>query len=194
MSKKLPALVLGGLGLLLAGEARALPIDLSLAVTSQTANVIEVAVEIEGLVDAALPSLKGYDLTITFPAGLLAFDSVVSFSSLLTPPGSEGSIPGAGTVEISQLSSKTVATLTTQPDAFTLAVLRFTVIGAGTAALGFDLLASGTSLLGVNPGLVDLLPSLGTATGTSVEVPEPALLGLFALGLAASARTLRRRA
>ena len=193
MSKKLRMLPLGALGLLLASEARAISIDLSLVVTSQTPTAVEIAVEIAGLVDAALPSLKGYDLTITFDSALLGFDSVVSFSSLLTPPGSQGSVAGAGTVEISQLSSKTVATLTAQPDAFTLATLRFTPIGAGTAALGFDLLVPGTSLLGVNPGLSDLLASLGSATGTSVTVPEPALLALLAVGLARTLRKLHRR-
>jgi hypothetical protein len=190
------AVWVAGFGLFLgATETRALPIDLSLVVASQTPTAIEVEVRIAGLVDSALPSLRGYDLTITFPAALLDFDDVVGFSSLLTPPGSSGSIEGTGTVEIAQLSSHTVATLTTQPDSFVLATLRFVPIGVGTANLGFDLEAVGTSLTGVDvdEGLVDLLPSLGTVTGTSVEVPEPALLVLITGGLAATARTLRRR-
>jgi hypothetical protein len=183
----------GGLGLLLATEAQAITIDLSLEVTSQTPTAVEVAVKIQGLVDSALPSLKGYDLTITFDSGLLDFDTVVSFSSLLTPPGSQGSIEGTGNVEISQVSSKSVMTLTLQPDSFTLATLRFLPIGVGTATLGFDLTPSATSLLGVDPELVELLPSLGEATGTSVVVPEPALLALLVVGLAATLRKLPRR-
>ena len=196
MSKRwIRAAFVGGLGLLLAAtETEALPIDLSLAVTSQTPTAIEIEVRIEGLVDSALPSLKGYDLTVTFDSGLLDFDSVVSFTSLLTPPGSSGSTEGTGTVEIAQLSSHSVATLTAQPDSFVLATLRFLPIGVGTANLGFNLGAAGTELIGVDSdGLVDLLPSLGDVTGTSVEVPEPALLALLAGGLAATARTLRRR-
>lgn len=190
------AAFVGGLGFLVrATGAQALPIDLSLVVASQTPTAIEISVEIEGLVGSALPSLKGYDLTITFDAGLLDFDTVVSFTGLLTPPGSSGSSEGSGTVEIAQLSSNDVATLTAQPDGFTLATLRFTPIGVGTATLGFDLEAVGTELIGVNPGLVDLLAPqfFGSATGTNVEVPEPALPALFAAGLVASARKLRRR-
>ena len=193
MPKKLWTVCVGGLGLLLATEAQAITIDLSLEVTSQTPTAVEVAVKIQGLVDSALPSLKGYDLTITFDSGLLDFDTVVSFSSLLTPPGSQGSIEGTGNVEISQLSSNSVATLTLQPDSFTLATLRFLPIGVGTATLGFDLTPLATSLLGVDPELVELLPSLGEATGTSVVVPEPALLALLVVGLAATLRKLPRR-
>ena len=194
MPKKLWTVCVGGLGLLLATEAQAITIDLSLEVTSQTPTAVEVAVKIEGLVDSALPSLKGYDLTITFDSGLLSFDSVVSFSSLLTPPGSPpGFVEGTGNVEISQLSSNIVATLTLQPDSFTLATLRFLPIGVGTAALGFDLAALGTEILGVEPGLINLVPSLGEATGTSVVVPEPALLALLVVGLAATLRKLPRR-
>ncbi len=205
MSKRwIRVALVGGFGLLLrATESQALPIDLSLVVTSQTPTAIEVAVEIEGLVAAQLPSLLGYDLTVTFNPALLDFDTVVTFSSLLTPPGSSGSTEGSGSVEFSQLSSNSVATLTTQPDGFTLATLRFIPVGVGTALLGFDLGAVGTSLLGVKPGavdpvdpvdLVDLLPSLGSVTGTSVEVPEPALLALLGAGLAAAtAGTLHRR-
>ncbi len=200
MSKRfLRAASLGGLVLAVsAGSAQALPITLSLVVTTsqpvEVGETVDVEVNVAGLVDGALPSLSGYNLTISFDASILDFTGLTLTSVMGTPPSTAvagGPTEGAGTVQFSLVSLLT--NLVPQPDAFTLATLHFDAyaLGDGSADLTFTGLGTG-SLSG--QGGASLFPSLTLPpTGASVTVilPEPALLGLVALGLAAT--RLRRR-
>jgi hypothetical protein len=187
------------LALTLSAEAaRALPISLSLVVTtSQPVPVggsVDVEVQIAGLVAGALPSLRAYDLTISFDETVLDFASIV-FTSVLGTPGvlslTSGPTEGTGTVQFSQVSL--LSNLIPQPDAFTLATLSFDALAEGDGDLDFTGLGS-ASLSDQSGGSLSVSPFLGSVTGASVIVPEPTLLGLVAAaGLAASVRKLRRR-
>jgi hypothetical protein len=197
VNTKLLGAALGcGLALTLSVEsARALPISLSLVVTTSqpvpVGNSVDVEVQIAGLVGGALPSLGAYDLTIGFDETVLDFTGIV-FTSVLGTPGvfslTSGPTEGTGTVQFSQVSL--LINLTSQADAFTLATLSFLALGEGDGDLDFTGLGT-TSLSDEGGG--SLFPDLGSATGASVIVPEPALLGLLAAGFAASLRKLRRR-
>ena len=191
-TKFLRAALLCGLSLCFsAGSAQALSITLSLVVTTaepvEVGETVDVEVQIAGLVGGALPSLRAYNLTIGFDETILDFTSI-SFSSVLTPGSTGGPTEGTGTVQFSQIT--TASNLTPQDDAFTLATLTFTALDLGDSDL--DFLSLGTASLANQSG-VSLYPDLVSATGDDVTVPEPGLLGLFALGLAATARRLRRR-
>ena len=179
-----------GLALTLSVEARALPISLSLVVTTSqpvpVGNSVNVEVQIAGLVGGALPSLRGYNLTISFDETVLDFTSIV-YTSVLAPSLTSGPSEGTGTVQFSQVSL--LSDLTSQADAFTLATLSFLAVGAGDGDLDFTGLGT-TSLSDESGG--SLFPG-SSATGASVIGPEPALLGLLAAGFAASVRKLRRR-
>jgi hypothetical protein len=185
-----------GLALTLSVEARALPISLSLVVTTSqpvpVGNSVSVEVQIAGLVGGALPSLRAYDLTLSFDETVLDFTSIVFTSVLGIHPITvlnSGPTEGTGTVQFAQVSLLT--NLTSQADAFTLAALSFLAVGEGDGDLDFTGLGT-TSLSDENGG--SLFPDLGSATGASVTVvPEPALLGLLAAGFAACARRVYRR-
>ena len=192
-TKFLRAALLCGLSLCFsAGSAQALSITLSLVVTTaepvEVGETVDVEVQIAGLDGGALPSLQSYNLTIGFDETILDFTSI-SYSTELTPGFTGGPTEGTGTVQFTQITTETDLTL--QPDAFTLATLTFTALDVGDSALGF--LSLGNASLAAQSGGGSLFPSLASATGATVTVPEPALLGLFALGLAATARRLRRR-
>lgn len=191
-TKCLRAALWCGLALSLsAGSAQALSITLSLVVTTaepvEVGETVDVEVQIAGLAAGALPSLRSYDLTIGFDDEILDFTGI-SYSSELTPGSTSGPTEGAGTVQFKQISF--TLDLTSQPDGFTLATLTFTALAVGDSDL--DFLGLGTTSLASQSG-GSLFPDLVSATGDTVTVPEPALLGLLALGLAATARTLRRR-
>jgi hypothetical protein len=187
-------LPLCGLALVLsAGSAQALSITLALAVTTpepvEVGESFDVEVQIAGLVDEALPSLRAYNLTIGFDGTKIDFTGV-SFSSLLVPGFTGGPTETATSVQFSQIT--TISDLTSQPDAFTLATLTFTALQAGDWALGFLSLGSGSLS---NQAGASLFPDLTSATGdtVSVVVPEPGVLALLGLGLAAAARRIHRR-
>jgi MYXO-CTERM domain-containing protein len=183
--------LLCGLALLLsAGSAQALSITLALVVTTpepvEVGESFDVEVQIAGLAAGALPSLRSYNLTISFPVGKIDFTGV-GFSSQLTPGFTSGPTEGAGTVQFSQIT--TTSDLTPQPDAFTLATLTFTALEVGDWGLGFAPLVTGSL---ANQSGATLTPDVTSLTGDTVTVPGPGLLGLLALGLAASARRIRR--
>jgi hypothetical protein len=184
-----------GLALTLSVEARALPVSLSLVVTTSqpvpVGNSLNVEVQIAGLVAGALPSLRAYDLTLSFDEAVLDFTSIVFTSVLGIHPITvlnSGPTEGTGTVQFAQVSLLT--NLTSQADAFTLATLSFLAVGEGDGDLDFTGL--GTASLSDEVG-GSLFPG-SSATGASVTVvPEPALLGLLAAGFAACARRVYRR-
>jgi MYXO-CTERM domain-containing protein len=174
-----------------AGSAQALSITLALVVTTaepvEVGESFDVDVQIAGLGADALPSLRSYNLTIGFDGTKIDFTGLVH-SSELTPGLTGGPTEGVGTVQFTQISTET--DLTFQPDGFTLATLTFTALVAGDWNLNFQPLVAGSL---ANQSGASLTPDVTSLTGDTVTVPEPGLLGLLALGLAAGARQLRRR-
>ena len=186
--------LLCGLALLLsAGSAQALSITLALVVTTaepvEVGESFDVEVQIAGLADGALPSLRAYNLTIGFDGTKIDFTGLIH-SSELAPGLTGGPTEGVGTVQFTQISTET--DLTSQPDGFTLATLTFTALVAGDWDLDFLPLVAG-SLSNQSGG--SLTADVASITGdtVSVVVPEPGVLGLLALGFAAGSRQLRRK-
>lgn len=159
-------------------------------------NSFTVAIEVSGLTDSAAPSLGVYDINLSFNSALVSLDAVTFGSGLdvLALGSIQSSTPGAGTVNLFELSLDSVSDLNDlQLDTFVLATLNFSAVGLGANA--FDLVinafgdAEGNSLAaGVVGGSVEI-----TDGGTPPSVPEPASLALVMAGVSAAAIAKRRR-
>ncbi len=159
---------------------------LSLTLTPASASVAPSAtvfldVVIAGLGDGVPPSLKLFDLDITFDSGVISFVGA-SFGLELGDPGlSEATTSASATsgvldlVEVSFLSPGTLDL--GQSPGFTLATLEFLALSPGTTALSFTQTDLGDSVAA--PLTVD------SALGSSVVVvPQPTSAVLLAAGFA----------
>lgn len=169
----------------LAADAASISVSPSAASLS-LGDTLDVAI----LVDGGGSAVGGFDLDLEYDAAILQFDSVTFGGGLdLGVLGSLRSSDGtlAGTVSAFEVSFEDPNDLSAaQPPTFALLTVRFVAVGAGTSAL--DVLAgpSGTALSDAFGGV------LATSfSGSSVAVPEPALMALLAVAGLRFARRVR---
>lgn len=143
---------------------------------------------ISGLGDGTAPSLSTFDLNISFDTALLAFSGVtfgdpnlgdqldlLGFGSITSVNDSI-----AGTVNLFELSLDDPSDLDDlQAGSFTLAVLSFNALSAGTTVLDISVIDLGDAL----GGLLVVDTQSGSVMVSSRPVPEPSSLLLICIGL-----------
>jgi Tol biopolymer transport system component len=162
------------------GRASALSIGLQPA--SFGAGSIGLALTVQGLVAGAAPTLRSYDVRVSFDPALVSLAGATFGAELGAPPDDAlvEAIAGASFVDLAAVSLLPAATLLAfQPDAFVLATLHFSIHGTGLAAFSIpEAQLGGLGGVAMTPDAVD---------GLTLFVPEPgtaALLGVGALLLA----------
>lgn len=153
---------------------------------------VSIDIKISGLGSGT--ALGTFDFNVAFDPALLAYSSF-SYGSQLNLFGLgdiQSVTPGAGTVNVFELSLESVSDLNTlQAPAFLLATLTFDTLSGGTSPLTLAINALGDA--SGNSIAADL--SHGSVTITS-SVPEPATYALMlaGLGLFGALRKARARA
>lgn len=175
-----------GTALCLLAPLPASAITIELSPSSQTVNIgssTSVDLVISGLGDGVAPSLGTFDLDVGFDPSILGFSGATFGDQLdLFGLGSiQDVIPGVGTVNLFELSFDLADDLNVlQQQAFVLATLSFDALASGSSALSISVNALGDAngdALQANlvAGVVDVQ--------RANQVPEPASLTLFGLGL-----------
>jgi hypothetical protein len=180
-------------GLLSSMNAQA-SISLGFTSVTQTANRLDIGLQVSGLGDATAPALSTYDLDIHFDPSLLSYSGITFGDPLLGNQldvfnlGSNSSaaeLTSIGIVNVFELSLDVPADLNPwQTDTFIL------------ATLSFDMLNHGSSALSINVNVFDdadavaLSPAVQSAT--IATVPLPSAVWLFLVGLGISGRGWRR--
>ncbi len=162
-------------------------VSISLTPASQTVNVgdaFTLTLEAGALASAAVGA---FDVDVSYDATRVTLVDV-TFSSALGDVGlgeqATDVVTGTGSVSLGSVSLLDPITLAAlQGDPVALVSLTFEAIASGAAAFGID-----------TAQLTDAFAaalSIGSQTGATVDVPEPALAWLLALG--AGALAVRRR-
>ncbi len=173
-------------GLLLSMNAQS-SISLGFTSATQTANRLEIGLQVSGLGAATTPALSAYDLDIHFDTSLLNYTGITFGDPLLGNQldvfnlGSNSTaaeLTSIGIVNLFELSLDTPADLNAwQADTFILATLRF------------DILNHGSSALTLNVNVFDdadamaLSPAVQSGTITTVPLPSAVWLWLAGLGI-----------
>lgn len=136
--------------------------------------------------------LSTYDITIGFDPDILQFFSATFGTELGF--GTNGATPGAGTVELSEISFESDNDLNvSQADDFMIASLVFNTVASGTSPLSFGaVMLGGATIFDDQTGEpIEVSPMYAQTTGGSVivnspqtGVPEPGTLILLLTGLA----------
>jgi len=168
-------------------------ISLGFTSVTQTAQRLEIGLQVSGLGSATAPALSTYDLDIHFDPSLLSYSGITFGDPLLGNQldvfnlGSNtitAELTGIGIVNVFELSLDAPADLNPwQTDTFIL------------ATLSFDMLNHGSSALSINVNVFDdadavaLSPAVQSAT--IATVPLPSAVWLFLVGLGLSGRGWR---
>lgn len=158
--------------------------------TVAPSGTVDLTLRVSGLSTGAAPSLGLFDLNVNFDPAMLGFQSVAFGDPSLGNPldAGAGSMEGtggnplAGILNLYSLSLDQASALDAyQADAFTLATLRFQVLGAGETLLSLS-----DVLLGDAVG-AELASSIGAAArvGVAQSVPDGGMPSTGALVLAA---------
>ncbi len=166
--------------------------------SSQTVSVgssLGVDLTISGLGNFAPDSLGAFDVDVLFDNSILGFTGAIYGDPVLGDQldlFSLGSFtgtthtPGAGAVNLFQLSFDTVSDLDTmQADSFTLATLTFDALAIGSSSLNFGSITLSDAIGGAL--------TANTAPGQVNVVPIPAAIWLFGTALLALVGLSRRR-
>ncbi|MDX8128280.1 cohesin domain-containing protein [Methylomonas sp. OY6] len=166
-----------GIALFVAGGVADAAIDLHFTPRSQTADAIEIGLNISGLGDDALGT---YDFNIQFDPTRLAFAGVVFGDPVLGDEldvfdlggnSTAADVLGPGVLNLFESSLDNAADLQAlQADSFTLAIIRFEVLSGGSSQLGLlingladaggDGLSANTAPLTINPVAAVPLPGM----------------------------------
>ena len=178
-------------GWLAAASAEATTIELVPLNSPQlVGGSFDVEIQLSGLGAGAAPSVKSFDLDVTFDPSVVSFLSI-TFATELGDPDTEtiygGSLAGVGVVDLFQVSLLAPLVLDgLQGSTVLLATLHFSADVFGTSDLDFS-----QTLVGDGAG-APLAPS---PVSSSLEViPEPSTALLVACGLLAIAGRRRPRA
>jgi hypothetical protein len=173
-------------GLLLSMNAQA-SISLGFTSATQTANRLDIGLQVSGLGDATAPALSTYDLDIHFDPSLLSYSGITFGDSLLGNQldvfnlGSNtiaAELTGIGILNVFELSLDTPADLNAwQADTFILATLRFDILNYGTSALTLNVNVFDDA------NAMALSPAVQSATITTVPLPSAVWLFLVGFGL-----------
>jgi Tol biopolymer transport system component len=148
-----------------------------------------VDVTIAGLAAPGPPSLRSFDLDVTFAAALVSFDGLDFGPHLGSPPTTAiaGFSYGGGLVDLFEVSLLSTPTLETgQPASFVLATLHFTALAEGVASFGLSQLDLADAVG------APIVPSSVNGGDVPIVVPEPGSAALLLLGGVLLA-SLRRR-
>lgn len=188
MKKSILAILLASMVLLGVSPAFAISIGFNPVNSTVTlGSPVDVALTISGLEDSASPSLGIFDLDLSFDPTILSL-SGVSFGDPVLGDQLDlfglGSItattPGSGSVNLFELSFDLPDDLNMlQAGDFTLAMLTFNTLSAGTSSLTLSVNALGDAF---GDPLVATLNNGSIAVVNTV--PEPGTLLLLASGLA----------
>ncbi len=173
-------------GLLLSMNAQA-SISLGFTSVTQTANRLDIGLQVSGLGDATAPALSTYDLDIHFDPSLLSYSGITFGDPLLGNQldvfnlGSNtitAELTGIGILNVFELSLDAPADLNAwQADTFILATLRFDILNHGTSALTINVNVFDDA------DAVALSPAVQSATITTVPLPSAVWLWLAGLGI-----------
>lgn len=172
-------------GLLLSMNAQA-SISLGFTSATQTANRLDIGLQVSGLGSATAPALSTYDLDIHFDPSLLSYSGITFGDPLLGNQldvfnlGSNtiaAELTGVGIVNVFELSLDTSADLNAwQADTFILATLRFDILNHGSSALTLNVHVFDDA------DAVALSPAVQSATITTVPLPSAVWMLLAGLG------------
>jgi hypothetical protein len=199
LKRWLGRVLLAGWGVALLAPDAASALSISLLVDGDTSatvavgGVLEVDVFVSGLTAGGAPSLKSFEIDLTFDDSVLAFQSA-SFGTALNGGNPASSFQDSGLRAVAQAFIAEVSilgNLNFQSDAFLLGTLFFDVIAGGNAVV-----ALGTNAAPVSPLFGDqngdpLLLGAVPAPIAVEAIPEPGTLLLVGAGLVALA--VRRR-
>jgi hypothetical protein len=173
-------------GLLLSMNAQA-SISLGFTSATQTANRLEIGLQVSGLGAATAPALSTYDLDIHFDPSLLSYSGITFGDPLLGNQldvfnlGSNSTateLTSIGIVNVFELSLDTPADLNAwQADTFILATLRFDILNHGSSALTLNVNVFDDA------NAMALSPAVQSATITTVPLPSAVWLFLVGFGL-----------
>ncbi len=147
-------------------------------------EMVDISIEIAGLGDFAAPSLGTFDLMLTYDPAIFDLEPGTAAVDLFLGDEMFGEAivtisPGAGTIEILELSLLAIADLTAlQPASFPLFSATFTSVGTGDGT--FDLVVSQLGDKGGAPIPVNGVTPVVVSAGTILSIPT---LGTWALGL-----------
>jgi hypothetical protein len=173
---------------LVASNAQAVSISMDPSATlAGPGDIVAIDINVSDLDNFSADSLGVYDIDVAYDAAKIQLNAV-SFGSELSVSFASITVdtPGAGTVNLFELSLDSVADLNAnQPGSFTIATLTFELIVGGTSAITPTVNAFGDA-----SGIAIALDSVTGATISAI--PEPSSAVLWMVGLLAVRQRIRK--